>query len=436
MSALQAPRYLFLMADLVLDTVIDSQVLLPLSLLQRHGVAFDLVLFSAVRGTLEQGRQTRRARLARARRALAPGRVRTLWTPAPRRRIGLLWSAFLLCALLIPDVLRRRVVVCHCRGVHSAAIARLASRCLPGVRYLYDVRGDCVEEMSMSYRLCGIPPEDVADAARSLARREARVAEAASVVTCVSGPLKRTILDRGRGIRPDTVLVVPCAADVARFGFDASLRHSERSRLRLEGQIVLVYAGSLGPAWHGSADLLQQVSAAMKVHTRLAFLCVSPETAHAHELATAAAIPDERLRIVSAGHEAVPALMMAADLGLLVRPTSPVNAVACPTKLAEYLISGLVVLYSPGIGDVQALVTQLGCGVPVSSADGVEGLVGAVGESTALVADERSRSMRSRMAAEYLSLDRFLDVRIDAYRYVAGLDPVKPSTAFYEELVG
>lgn len=430
-----APRHLFLMTEAVEDTVIDSQVLLPLDLLGRRGVTFDLVLFSALRGTLREGRERRRARLARARSALRPGHVRVFWTPAARRRVGLLWSACMLGGMLIPEALRRRVVVCHCRGLQAAAIARLVSRCLPRVRYLYDVRGDYLAEATQ-LRAPGRPSGTVRDDVRTLLKKEAQVVQHATVVTSVSGPLKRRLTERHQGLCPRNMLVVPCAADEHRFGFDAQLRGVERRRLGLDGLSVLVYAGALGPAWHGATDFMRLVSHALRADERRAFLCVTPDAAYAQRLAAANAVPDERCRIISAGHGGVPGLMMAADIGLLVRPVSPVNDVACPTKLAEYLVSGLVLLYSPGIGDTEVLVSKLGSGRPVPPGCDAVPFAKTVCEANDLVGDDASRTQRSRAAAEYLSLERFLQVRADAYAYAAGLSQRTPSTAFYEDLIG
>lgn len=56
------------------------------------------------------------------------------------------------------------------------------------------------------------------------------------------------------------------------------------------------------------------------------------------------------------GREELPAVYGAADLGLILRDDSPVNRVACPTKLSEYLYFGLIpVVRSPQLGDFQAL---------------------------------------------------------------------------------
>src|SRR5450756_342801 len=124
--------------------------------------------------------------------------------------------------------------------------------------------------------------------------------------TCVSGPLKRRLMERHQGLCPRKMLVVPCAADEHRFGFDARLRGVERRRLGLDGLSVLVYAGALGPAWHGASDFMRLVSHALRADERRAFLCVTPDAAYAQRLAAATAVPDERCRIISASHGGVP----------------------------------------------------------------------------------------------------------------------------------
>jgi len=287
-------------------------------------------------------------------------------------------------------------------------------------------------ELQASRRASGY----VRDEARIMIQEEAQVLQHATVVTSVSGPLKRRLMERHRGLCPRIMLVVPCAADEHHFGFDAQLRAVERRRLGLDGLSVLVYAGALAPAWHGASDFMRLVSHLLRADERHAFLCVTPDAEYADKLAATADVPNERCRIISASHGGVPGLMMAADIGLLVRPSSPVNDVACPTKLAEYLVSGLVLLYSPGIGDTGVLVSKLGSGRLVPpGCDAIE-FAKTVCQADDLVGDDVARARRSRAAAEYLSLERFLRVREDAYSYSAGLSRGMPSTAFYEDLIG
>ena len=66
--------------------------------------------------------------------------------------------------------------------------------------------------------------------------------------------------------------------------------------------------------------------------------------------------PDAAPLVDCCSKEDLPAVYEAADLGLILRDDSPVNRVACPTKLAEYLFFGLIpVVRSPRLGDFQEL---------------------------------------------------------------------------------
>jgi hypothetical protein len=423
------------MTESIEDTVIDSQVLLPLERLKQEGIVFDLVLFSGIRSVLREGRERRAQRLQRARRSIAPGRLHVFWTVAPRHGSGLLWSALLLSVMVFADVLRGRPVVCHGRGLDASSIAMLVSRLLPRVGYIYDVRGDTLAE-DLGGTGGSRDDGDARREARVILRREQLVTRHARVVLCVSSPLKRRLLARHPALVPAKTLVIPCAADERRFRFDPETRARGRRTLGLETSLVLAYAGALRATWQGADGLAHLVSAAMRTDPRMAFLCITPDTRQAQRLLRAEGMPLERCRIISAGHEEMAELLMAADVGLLVRPDSPVNEVASPTKLAEYLMSGLAVVYSPGIGDTARLVAELGSGSPLSSMQEDVAFTTAVDLARPSAEDPAVRFERAARAAGYLSLGRFLPVRQQAYRFAAGLNYTPPDTAFFEQVVG
>jgi len=68
-------------------------------------------------------------------------------------------------------------------------------------------------------------------------------------------------------------------------------------------------------------------------------------------------------------HDRIIAYQNAADLGLLLRRPSPVNACAAPTKFAECLMCGLPLALTRGIGDYSALAEQHNLGVMVADLD-------------------------------------------------------------------
>jgi hypothetical protein len=72
-----------------------------------------------------------------------------------------------------------------------------------------------------------------------------------------------------------------------------------------------------------------------------------------------------KLNVQSVPRTDVPDYLAAADIGFMLREQHKLNAVASPVKFGEYLASGLALVTSPGLGDVDAAVTQHDLGVLV-----------------------------------------------------------------------
>ncbi len=178
----------------------------------------------------------------------------------------------------------------------------------------------------------------------------------AARVLCVSTALRDVLEGRHPGVR-DKADVIPCGHDDARFGLDPAARAAARARLGLGERFVVVYAGSLVP-YQLPEHVLRVGAIARRLRPDAHLLLLTPEVARGQALAGAAGLGPEAVTVFAAAHDEVPALLNAADVGLLLRRPDPVNAVASPTKLAEYLACGLPVLVSEGIGDASDLVRE------------------------------------------------------------------------------
>jgi glycosyltransferase involved in cell wall biosynthesis len=98
-------------------------------------------------------------------------------------------------------------------------------------------------------------------------------------------------------------------------------------------------------------------------------LFLTPEGAAAIESSARERGLESAVHVHSASREEVPQWLAAADLGLFfVRPVFSKKA-ASPTKLGEMLAVGLPVVTNSGVGDVAAIVEELGAGAVVSSFD-------------------------------------------------------------------
>jgi glycosyltransferase involved in cell wall biosynthesis len=339
---------IYLLCEGFAPTVMDSQVLDTVAALAQHGAVYDICSFVGAKEWLSQRRDimARRARYAKAlgRRVWVVPSLRT-YSPIGRQ----LSAAELVAAW--PALLTRPGVI-HARGHFAAAIGVEVARRLPNVKVLYDVRGDALAEAHQS----------PIRAQRHIREVIQFAAKGASAVSCVSNVLREKMTQE-YGVAPEKCFVVPCLADAEKFYFSADSRAQARKRLGLGQECVLIYPGSVG-RWHFLEPTLQFVRNCMELDPRVFFVALTPEVEALTSLC-AATLPARRFKVLAASHREVPEWLRAADGGLLLRERHPINAVAAPTKFAEYALCGLPVAISDGVGDYSELVQRMDTGVVI-----------------------------------------------------------------------
>lgn len=352
-------RYLYLFTEPFQPTVIDSQVVEPLALLDRLGLHFDLIS-SVSAGMMLRDRHTL---LQRRREVAARLQGRVLVVPHYRADlpVGLAAATAAVIAAAGPALLAREVVI-HARSVKAAAIAMNVARLHPGVRLVLDVRGHLAELGMMAAQgergaavMARVAPVWMQEAVRS-----------AAAIIAVSGPL-RDWLVRDFGADAGKIRVVPCLASDETFRFDPALRAEVRQREGLDGRVI-VFPGATGK-WHHLPATLRVVRTLMEADARVTFVALTPGLDAMRSALAEAGIPDGRARVLRVPHAEVNGWLNAADAGILLRARHPVNEVAAPTKFAEYLLAGLPVLINEGIGDYSAFVRDHGTGVLLNEDD-------------------------------------------------------------------
>jgi glycosyltransferase involved in cell wall biosynthesis len=213
----------------------------------------------------------------------------------------------------------------------------------------------------------------------------------ASLVLAVSEPLRDLLVAR-YGLDPARARVVPGAADEAKFRPDDADRAAMRRELGLEDRFVIVFPGRFG-RWHYNEETFQVVRALLAADPRAFFLVLTPDLEAARGLAERL-LPAGRYGIRSATHQEVPRYLRASDLGVLLRAADPINVAACPTKFGEFVMTGLPVLISAGIGDCSAFVAERRAGVVLDTPDPE-----AAARAVAALRGEPEAERRARIAA-------------------------------------
>lgn len=240
---------------------------------------------------------------------------------------------------------RDGIQLLHGRSHVGAAIGALAKR-MCGARLIFDFRGYLAEEYvdHGNWRAGGWLFRLTKGAERMLLRDADGVV---FLTEAVRQPLQVP------------VEVIPCCVDVERFA------SATRADLGVADRVVYVYSGALGGYY-----LIDEMAQLMRTDPRAFALILTqsapgPVTA---ALARAGFAPAD-YRVLAVPPEDVPRYLRAADVGVsLIRPSFARRATS-PTKFAEYLAAGLPVIYSAGVGDLDAQIEQYRVGVLLGSFD-------------------------------------------------------------------
>lgn len=381
-----------------LSSVFASQVLTPLEE-HREVARITLGLLTPVGHLLRgQYRPALRKITSRCQQAGIP----LGWIPSPPTRTPWLWSdAFLLRQWISQRFRRDQSFIVRCRNAEMTCIALEALKSFGGARVLYDCRGAEVIEAIQRLGLENLPESEWNPVARrtvaEATQRESRAVTESAGVICVSHAMVRMLQQRYPEVPDDKFRVAPCCPDVESFRQVIPDRAVVRQELGLAKRFVVTYLGSL--AWYQRPDASMRLFRLIQaVRPEAHFLAITTEPDKMRQLATQAGIAPDSMTIRSVPARDVPRLLVASDLGLLLRDDSETNRVASPVKFGEYLAAGVPVVITPRLGDCSAAVREhhLGVEVDLSLDDAplTDQLRGHLAGSGAAACEDRDRCAR------------------------------------------
>jgi glycosyltransferase involved in cell wall biosynthesis len=257
---------------------------------------------------------------------------------------------------------RNKIDVMHGRSHVGAAIGTLGKQWC-GSRLIFDIRGFLPEE----YVDAGLW---VADGFlyRLTKRVERRLLAAADGFVVLTEQARRALFpgctDRDSAGRP--LEVIPCCVDFDRFRpANAFSKECIREELGIGNRRVICYVGALG-GWYLTEQMADFLAVAhyRNPATFSMILTQSPcERVVRHLRAAGLAEKDYLIRQVPP--QQVPRYLKAADLGLFFCKSCYSKLSSSPTKVGEYLASGIPVVSSAGIGDLDGIIEGGRVGVVV-----------------------------------------------------------------------
>ncbi len=374
------------------EPLVQTQVLPYLRELKRDGVDVSLLTFEpdGSRGWSTGEKQEWLSRLK------AEG-IQWLSLPYHKRPSALVTPYDILRGAWLAARLARRqkIDVLHARGHIPALMAALAKR-LSGSQVLFDIRGFLPEE----YTDAGVWPEG-GYLFRTMKRLERHLFSTSDAFVVLTKRASE-ILFPGRAdtdVKGRPIEVIPCCVDEARFhAAEEHSRDEARSKLSVEGRHVFVYVGSFG-GWYMTDEMTKFLAEAYRQDqsTFSMILTQSPQDEVVDRL-RGLGMSDDDFFVGKVSPEEVPHYLRAADAAIsFIRPCYS-KLSSSPTKIAEYLASGLPVICNSGVGDLDELIETDHVGVVISEFNN-EAYAQALKELAALRQDE-TLSNRCRASAK------------------------------------
>jgi glycosyltransferase involved in cell wall biosynthesis len=244
---------------------------------------------------------------------------------------------------------RQRINVLMPRSTIPAGMALLAGRFLRGARMLYDADGLPVDERKEFGQLReGSPVCHFLEYIESAA-----VARATAVITRTEKAKEILVRRSGGKVRPSKIHVIPNGKDASLFcAGDEPFRERTRHGNGIGSFApLLLYAGSLGPQYH-PLEMLRLLRAVLARRPDAKMLVLTGNAEVLEPLIEEAGVPRSALVVKRVHPDDVPAEMATADLGLAFRTPSFSQQGVSPIKVAEYLLCGVPIVGTVGVGDL------------------------------------------------------------------------------------
>lgn len=247
--------------------------------------------------------------------------------------------------------------VVHCRSYVPGMMGLHVKR-RTGARFLFDMRGFWVDERVDG----GMWRKDgpLYRIGKQYERAFYRGADAIVSLTEAGARIVREDVARLGGTAPCTV--IPTCADLERF----ALRSGRR-----EGPLTIGYLGSAG-TWYRFDDTARAIAHLFRLRPDARLVIANRSE---HELIRTSlerhGVPADRYEILSLTPTEVPRFLDGVDATVFFIKQTYSKTASAPTKLAEFLASGIPCLVNHGVGDMGEIVEAERVGAAVHSFDDV-----------------------------------------------------------------
>lgn len=344
----------------LLEPLVQTQVLPYLREIRQTGISVSLLTFES-----DFRKKWTRDRILAEQAALKENGIE--WHALPYHKTPPVISTFydLLRGLLFTIRLARKekIDIFHSRGHIPAPIAAIAKR-ICGGKMIFDIRGLMPEEYTDAglWRESGYTYRIVKRVEKWLMKR----ADGFVVLTEKGRDLlfpESRMTGRDKEGRP--VEVIPCCIDPARFDLSNEIDDNVSIPGINNRGPVFVYVGSFG-GWYlrdETVDFFVQMQ--RKEPNSFMLVLTQRDVDGVRQAFLDSGVSESDFAVECVPPKAVPVYLRKADIALSFIKACYSKQASSPTKIAEYLASGLPVVSGAGIGDLDTMIEKENVGVVV-----------------------------------------------------------------------
>ncbi len=296
-----------------------------------------------------------------------------------------------------------KIELLHCRAHIPSLMAWWASA-RAGIPMLFDFRGFLAEEYTDAglWKAGGLRFRAVKAVERALIRH-------CSAMVVLTESIRDHLI-RHNHMPQEKIFVIPCSVDLTKFHPTCAPARST------EGSVRTVYVGSIGGRYCLESMLeFFRLIVGRRPLSELTLLC-NNDLDLAESAIKASRLPRHLIHIQSVPYASVPAILASHDLGLAFIRGDLALLAASPTKIGEYLASGLAVVGEEKVGDLQQILVDRGVGCLVDS-ENPSTWTHAVERSLSLCDRPQRRTESFEVACKYYDLDRAVADYAKAYEF-------------------
>ena len=250
---------------------------------------------------------------------------------------------------------KEKINIFHARA-HVAALMGAVAKTFSGGKMLFDIRGFLPEEYTDAevWKENGL-------IYRSVKRIEKWLLKKSDGFVVLTEKAREILFPESvetgfdKSVRP--VEVIPCCIDPKRFAAAEILdREAIRREMHLDGRRVFVYVGSFG-GWYLTDEMARFFAQAHRQNPNTFTMILTQSDAEmVKQKLTAQGISEKDFLIKKVSPDEVPHYLKAADAAISFIKACYSKQSSSPTKIAEYLASGLPIISNSGVGDLDALI--------------------------------------------------------------------------------